>query len=115
MGVRRIASDEMPTDRSAIEGDGFTATVASFDAPAQEDSWHHHGDHDIIAFILEGRIRIETTTGDTGEVMELGPSDLVHIERGTIHREAYLGRIRLVGFNVGSGVGRVDVETPREA
>jgi quercetin dioxygenase-like cupin family protein len=90
--------------------DGFSATVAWFDAPAREDTWHHHGDHDIIAYVIEGQIRIETGGVDENETVQLGPGDLVHIERGTIHREAYEGHIGLVGFDVGTGPGRVDVK-----
>jgi hypothetical protein len=36
------------------------------------------------------------------------PGDLVHIERGTIHREVYHGHIELVGFDVGVGPGRIE-------
>ena len=110
MAVRRIAPSEIPHDRSAVEGDAFSATVASFDASAREDVWHHHGDHDIIAYVIEGRIRIETRSVDGSETVRLEPGDLVHIERGTIHREAYEGHIGLVGFDVGTGPGRVDVD-----
>jgi quercetin dioxygenase-like cupin family protein len=110
MPVRRIPPSEIPHARSAVEGDGFTATVASFDASGREDVWHHHGDHDIIAYVIEGQIRIETRSADGSETLQLEPGDLVHIERGTIHREVYEGHIGLVGFDVGSGPGRVDVE-----
>jgi hypothetical protein len=33
MGVVHLPSSAMPTDRSAIEADGFTATVGRFEAP----------------------------------------------------------------------------------
>lgn len=109
MAVRRIPPSEIPHDRSAVEGDGFTATVAMFDASSREDVWHHHGDHDIIDYVIEGRIRIETQSVDGIETLQLEAGDLVHIERGTIHREAYEGHIGLVGFDVGTGPGLVDV------
>ena len=109
MAVRRIPPGEIPHDRSAVEGEGFTATVAAFDASSREDVWHHHGDHDIIAYIIEGRIRIDVLSEDGTESLQLEPGDLVHIERGTIHREVYEGHIGLVGFDVGTGPGRVDV------
>jgi quercetin dioxygenase-like cupin family protein len=105
MPVRRIPPEEMPRDRSAIEGDGFTATFATFDAPTREDTWHSHGEHDIIAYLLAGSIRIETP--DEG-VTHLQPGDLVHIERGTVHREIYEGHIQMVGFDVGTGPGRIE-------
>jgi quercetin dioxygenase-like cupin family protein len=108
MAVRRIAKDEVPSDRSAIEGQGFTATFAAFDAPEREDTWHHHGEHDIIAFLLEGAIAVETPEDGT---INLRAGDLVHIDRRTVHREIYRGHIEMVGFNVGDGPGRVDVPT----
>ena len=105
MVVRRIPRDEVPSDRSAIEGDGFTATFASFDAPEREDTWHHHGEHDIVAFLLSGEISIETPEDG---VLDLHPGDLCQIERGTIHREVYRGHIEMVGFTVGEGPGRIE-------
>jgi quercetin dioxygenase-like cupin family protein len=105
MSVRRIPPDEVPRDRSAIEGDGFTATFAAFDASPRQDTWHHHGDHDIVAYLLAGSIDIEAP--DDG-VIEMRPGDLVHIERRTVHREVYLGHIEMVGFDVGVGPGRIE-------
>ena len=97
MAVRRIPPGEIPHDRSAVEGDGFTATVASFDASSRQDVWHHHGDHDIIAYVIEGRIRIDVLRGRERE-LAIRAGGLVHIERGTIHREIYEGHIGLVGL-----------------
>jgi quercetin dioxygenase-like cupin family protein len=105
MSVRRIAHEDVPRDRSAIEGDGFASTFASFDAPTRQDTWHHHGDHEIVAFLLAGSVDIETP--DDG-IVEMRPGDLVHIERGTVHREVYRGHIEMVGFDVGNGPGRVE-------
>ena len=105
MAVKRIAKEDVPTDRSAIEGQGFTATFASFDAPDREDTWHHHGEHDIVAFLMAGSITVERPNEDA---VLLQPGDLVHIERGTIHKEVYRGHIEMVGFNVGDGPGRVE-------
>jgi quercetin dioxygenase-like cupin family protein len=112
MSIEKIPSDEVPSDRSAIEGNGYTATFASFDAPTREDTWHHHGDHDIVAYLLTGSITLETPDG--GDV-ELARGDLVRIERGTIHREVYRGHIEMVGFTVGDGPGRIDVSLPDPA
>jgi quercetin dioxygenase-like cupin family protein len=103
--IHCIPRDEVPRDRSAVEGEGFTATFASFDASTRKDTWHHHGDHDIIAYLLTGSIGI----GTPGEgVIQMQPGDLVHIERGTVHREVYDGCTEMVGFGVGSGPGRIE-------
>jgi len=105
VSVHRIPPEEVPHDRSAIEGDGFTATFASFDASPRQDNWHHHGDHDIVAYLVTGSIDIETPHDGA---IEMRPGDLVHIERGTVHREAYEGHIEMVGFDVGTGPGRIE-------
>jgi quercetin dioxygenase-like cupin family protein len=105
VGVRRFSKSDVPVDRAAIDGRGFSATFASFDAPERKDTWHHHGEHDVVAYLLSGGIIVETPD-DAAE--ELQPGDLVHIERGTIHREIYRGHVEMVGFTVGNGPGRIE-------
>jgi quercetin dioxygenase-like cupin family protein len=112
MGIAHIRSSAMPTDRSAIEGEGFTSTVTRFDAPpGPPGGWHHHGGHHVVSFLIGGTVRIEW--GPNGRrTIEPEPGDLVHIEPGTVHRETYEGRVEIVGFSVGTGPGRVDVAGP---
>jgi quercetin dioxygenase-like cupin family protein len=112
MGIEHIPSSQMPSDRSAIETDGLTSTVARFEASlGPPGAWHHHGDHHVIAYVISGRVRIES--GPDGSVItEPFPGDLVHIEPGTVHRETYEGLVEIVGFTTGSGPGRVDVAGP---
>ena len=112
MGIVHIPSSAMPTDRSAIEAEGFTATVGSFEAsPGPPGGWHHHGDHDVIAYVISGKVRIESGA-DGSVITDPSPGDLVHIDPGTVHRESYEGHVAIVGFTVGSGPGRVDVPGP---
>ena len=112
MSVEHIPSSGMPTDRSAIDIDGFTATVGRFHAPsAPPGRWHHHGEQHVIAYVISGNIRIES--GPNGRVVtKPQPGDLVHIEPGTVHRESYEGEVALVGFTFGPGPGRIDVSGP---
>jgi quercetin dioxygenase-like cupin family protein len=111
MGVYRITATEMPHDRSAIDTGGFTATVGEFDAPEGHGDWHHHGDHHLVAYIISGNVTVES--GADGNVLtEAGPGDLVHIDPGTVHRETYSGKMKVVGFGIGSGPGVVKVEGP---
>ena len=112
MGIEHIPASQMPSDRSAIETDGLTSTVARFEAPpGPPGAWHHHGDHHVIAYLISGRVRIES--GPDGSVItEFSPGDLVHIEPGTVLRETYEGLVEIVGFTTGSGPGRVDVAGP---
>jgi quercetin dioxygenase-like cupin family protein len=111
MGVHRITATEMPHDRSAIDTGGFTATVGEFEAPEGHGDWHHHDDHHIVAYIISGNVRVESGAGGN-VVTEAGPGDLVHIEPGTIHRETYSGKMKIVGFGIGSGPGVVKVDGP---
>jgi quercetin dioxygenase-like cupin family protein len=60
VGVHRIAATEIPQDRSAIDTGGFTATVGEFDSPEGHGDWHHHGDHQIVAYIISGNVRVES-------------------------------------------------------
>ena len=91
MGVTHVRAANIPSDRSAIEGEGFTATFARFEhPPGREDRWHHHGDHHIVGYVVTGRIRIEV---DDGSVVEVAAGDIVHIEPRTVHRETYIGAI----------------------
>jgi quercetin dioxygenase-like cupin family protein len=111
VGVHRITAREMPQDRSAIDTGSFTATVGEFDAPEGHGDWHHHGDHHIVACIISGNVRVESGA-DGNVVTEVGHGDLVHIEPGTIHRETYSGKMKVVGFGIGSGPGVVKVDGP---
>jgi uncharacterized RmlC-like cupin family protein len=111
MGVMHIASTAIPTDRSAIETNHFTATVGRFEAPVGPRGWHHHAEHHVVAYLIAGNVRIES--GPNGSIVtEPRPGDLVHIEPGTVHQETYEGDVAIVGFTVGSGPGRVDVVGP---
>ena len=115
MGLQLVRADDMPTDRSAIEADGVTTTVAHFHAsPGPPGAWHHHGEQRVIAYVISGSVRIEWGPGGR-MVTEPGPGDMVHIEPGTIHRELYEGEVALAGFIVGGGPGRVDVDGPEPA
>jgi quercetin dioxygenase-like cupin family protein len=112
VGIEHIPASAMPSDRSAIETDGLTSTVSRFEVPpGPPGAWHHHGDHHVIAYLISGKVRIES--GPDGSVItEPSPGDLVHIEPGTVHRETYEGLVEIVGFTTGSGPGRVDVADP---
>jgi len=105
VSVQHIPSLEMPTDRSAIDTDVFTASVGRFDAPsAPPGRWHHHGKQHVVAYVICGSIRIESGP-DGGVLTEPQPGDLVYIEPGTVHRESYEGEVGLVGFTFGPRAG----------
>jgi quercetin dioxygenase-like cupin family protein len=109
--VRHVPAADIPKDRSAVEGTGFTASYGEVSGDSAQGSgvWHHHGDHHIVAYLIDGEVRVESGTGG-GDSVTVRPGDMVHIEPQTVHREFYTGDIRIVGFSVGSGPGRIDVE-----
>ena len=55
-----------------------------------------------------GNVRVESGA-DGNVVTEAGPGDLVHIDPGTVHPETYSGKMKVVGFGIGSGPGVVKV------
>lgn len=75
--------------------------------------WHHHGEHDTIAFVLEGHLLIESGS-DGMERVDAEPGDFIHVPRKVVHRESSVGEgpVRLVAFRSGSGPITVDVDGP---
>jgi len=109
MGVRHVRANEIPNDRATIEGDGFAVAVTRFDPESGWGAWHHHGEHQVVAYLMAGTIRVESD----GDVTEASAGDVVHIEPGTIHREDYgTDEVVSIGCYFGSGPGRVDVDGP---
>jgi hypothetical protein len=41
--------------------------------------------------------------------IRMRPRDLVHIERGTVHPKSYESHIEIVGSDMGTGPGRIEV------
>jgi len=56
----------------------------AFTEPGVASEWHHHGEHDTIAYIVRGALRVETAT----DVVQGGPGDFVHVPAHTVHRES---------------------------
>lgn len=52
--------------------------------PGVTSAWHHHGDHDTVAYVAKGVFRVETAAG----VVVGEPGDFVHVPARTVHRES---------------------------
>lgn len=52
--------------------------------PGSTSGWHHHGEHDTIAYVVKGAFRVETAAG----VVQGEAGDFVHVPAHTVHREA---------------------------
>jgi len=56
-----------------VVGDLWSGRAAT--EPGIASDWHHHGEHDTIAYVVRGALRVETAT----DVVEAGPGDFVHV------------------------------------
>ena len=96
----------------AFSGDGiWTGTVRV--APGTASGWHHHGDYETYAYIVEGLARFEFGPGGDDGV-EGGAGDFVHISAHTVHRETNPGTTEsmVVLFRVGAGAPVFNVDGP---
>jgi mannose-6-phosphate isomerase-like protein (cupin superfamily) len=73
--VREVAHS---TDRALLVRASAAAGVAS--------GWHHHGDREVLGFIVRGRARFEFGPGgsDSTDVEEGG---FFHVPAGLVHRD----------------------------
>ena len=83
-------------------------------APGVVSGWHHHGDHDYVAYMISGRARIEYGLGGR-DAVEVGAGEFFSVPRRMVHRdinpsteEEHLGII----FLAGTGPWVVNVEGP---
>jgi uncharacterized RmlC-like cupin family protein len=51
--------------------------------PGSTSGWHHHGEHDTVAYVVRGAFRVETQAG----VVQGDPGEFVHVPAHTVHRE----------------------------
>jgi len=51
--------------------------------PGSTSGWHHHGEHDTVAYVVKGAFLVETAAG----VVQGDPGDFVHVPAHTVHRE----------------------------
>ena len=52
--------------------------------PGATSGWHHHGEHDTVAYVVAGVFAVETADG----VVEAASGDFVHIPPRLVHRES---------------------------
>jgi mannose-6-phosphate isomerase-like protein (cupin superfamily) len=72
--------------------------------PGYDGIWHYHDAQDELYFVHRGRARVEVD----GEVRELGPGGLFHVESTTPRRVSNAGDEDLVLFIVGGKDGYVE-------
>ncbi len=74
--------------------------------PGSTSGWHHHGEHDTVAYVVRGAFRVETAAG----VVQGDPGDFVHVPAHTVHRELNPTQEQSEVVIVRRGTGAVVVE-----
>jgi uncharacterized RmlC-like cupin family protein len=92
---------------AAIVVDGLWSGRARTEAGVTS-GWHHHGEHDTVAYVVRGVFRVESASG----VVEAAAGDFVHVPAHTVHREsnpsAETAEVVLVRRGAGPVVVNVD-------
>ncbi|MGH2710509.1 MAG: cupin domain-containing protein [Actinomycetota bacterium] len=96
----------------AFSSDGLWVGVVITE-PGDMSAWHHHGDHDSYAYVVNGSKRIEHGPGGAQSITA-GPGDFIHVPKGLIHREGNPSTetSRSIAFRLGSGPATINVEGP---
>ncbi|HEX4677902.1 MAG TPA: hypothetical protein VH210_01680 [Gaiellaceae bacterium] len=84
--------------------------------PRAETGWHHHGNRDVLGYIVSGSARFEFGPGGT-ESTDVVEGGFFHVPAGLIHRDVNpLDQIQeLVLSLVGDGPLVVNVDGPAPA
>jgi uncharacterized RmlC-like cupin family protein len=69
----------------AFETGGATLMRARAEGSAAT-GWHHHGDRDVLGYVVRGRARFEFGPGGT-ESTEVEEGGFFHVPAGLVHRD----------------------------
>jgi uncharacterized RmlC-like cupin family protein len=99
----------------AFELPGVTQMRARAEPHASSD-WHHHGDRDVVGYVVRGRARLEFGPGGA-DATEIGPGGFFHVPARLVHRDVNPGDElqELVIAIVGDGPLVVNVDGPNAA
>lgn len=91
----------------AVRTDGLWVGVARTE-PGRFSSWHHHGPHESVIYVIAGQIQLETGPG--GKTVLVGrPGDCLFVPPGEIHREGNNGEEESEILVMRSGTGELVV------
>jgi uncharacterized RmlC-like cupin family protein len=54
--------------------------------PRAVSGWHHHGEHDVLGFVVSGAARFEFGPGGS-EAVDVGDGGFFHVPAGLVHRD----------------------------
>lgn len=111
---RKLAAAQTPgmTREEAINTDTLWVGIART-APGNISGWHHHGEWNTVAYVIQGACRLEY--GANGNEVALAePGDYLYIPGGVIHRESNptQGEQALVIVRMGKGQVVFPVDGP---
>jgi quercetin dioxygenase-like cupin family protein len=76
-----------PGVERAVAFETRTATLVRARAePSASSGWHHHGDRDVLGYVVRGAARFEFGPGG-GEMIEVEEGGVFHVPAGLIHRD----------------------------
>src|SRR4051795_13502014 len=73
--VREVAFD---TDRATL--------MRARAEPRAASGWHHHGDRDVLGYVVRGQARFEFGAGG-GSSVEVGEGGFFRVPAGLVHRD----------------------------
>jgi uncharacterized RmlC-like cupin family protein len=91
----------------AVQTPGIWAGVVRTDA-GRSSSWHHHGDHESVIFVVSGKVRLEYGPGGT-KALHARTGDYLYLPPREIHREGNDGDEESEIVVVRSGTGELVV------
>ncbi len=99
----------MTREQAVVVADLWSGRVLT--EPGATSGWHHHGEHDTVAYVVRGAFRVETASG----TVQGDPGDFVHVPAHTVHRESNPtdGTAEVVLVRRGTGPVVVNVDGPR--
>ena len=111
---RRFAADQTAgmVREEAMHTTGMWAGVVRTE-PGRFSSWHHHGAHESVIFVVSGTVRLEC--GPEGKtVFHARAGDYLYLPPGEVHREGNDGgeESEIVVVRSGSGELVVNVAGP---
>ena len=82
-------------------------------APGAASGWHHHGDWDSFAYVIDGVLRWEYGPGGSAS-LEIAAGDVGRMPARLVHRDVSASDVslRLVLFRTGQGELTIDVPGP---
>ncbi|TME26956.1 MAG: cupin domain-containing protein [Chloroflexi bacterium] len=91
----------------AVNADGLWVGVVRTE-PGRFSSWHHHGAHRSVIYVISGQVQVECGPGGK-TTLQARPGDCVYLPPGEIHREGNGGLEESEIVVVRSGEGELVV------